>query len=126
MGIAWAFCCVLLVSGAQLLLRSAMLALPPVAEFTTLLLHLLHGEAGTLSLFLGLCGYAASMVCWFFALRRLPLAKAYALLSLSYILVWGTALWLQNDAFSLQGLVGVLLIMAGVMTIFAPARPSSP
>ncbi|MFG7416369.1 hypothetical protein ACG00L_27290, partial [Klebsiella pneumoniae] len=42
----------------------------------------------TFGLFFGLLGYLLSMVCWYFALHRLPLSKAYALLSLSYILVW--------------------------------------
>jgi hypothetical protein len=41
------------------------------------------------ALLLGLMGYVASMGCWYLALHRLALSKAYALLSLSYILVWG-------------------------------------
>ncbi|MBV8042764.1 4-amino-4-deoxy-L-arabinose-phosphoundecaprenol flippase subunit ArnF [Pluralibacter sp.] len=126
MGFIWALLSVALTSAAQLILRSAMLQLPPVADLWAVLMHLLHGEAGTFSLFLGLCGYLASMVCWFFALKRLPLAKAYALLSLSYITVWVTALRLQNDAFSWQGLAGVLIIMAGVMVIFMPSGRAQP
>ena len=122
MGIIWALLSVLLVSAAQLALRAAMLELPPVGWNSELLLSLFSFQSGTGLLCLGLCGYLASMVCWFFALHRLPLAKAYALLSLSYILVWGAALLLQNEAFSWQGLAGVLLVMAGVMTIFAPSR----
>jgi undecaprenyl phosphate-alpha-L-ara4N flippase subunit ArnF len=122
MGIFWALLSVVLVSVAQLLLRTAMITLPAVGDIGALLWHLLDFQAGTGSLFLGLCGYLASMVCWFFALKRLPLAKAYALLSLSYITVWAAALLLQNEAFSWQGLAGVLLVMAGVMTIFAPRR----
>jgi undecaprenyl phosphate-alpha-L-ara4N flippase subunit ArnF len=87
-GAFWALCSVALVSIAQLLLRYAMVTLPPVGEdfrfssrcgiFT-----------GTGSLMLGLMGYVASMGCWYLALHRLALSKAYALLSLSYILVWG-------------------------------------
>ncbi|HEX4503487.1 MAG TPA: 4-amino-4-deoxy-L-arabinose-phosphoundecaprenol flippase subunit ArnF [Scandinavium sp.] len=122
MGILWALLSVVLVSVAQLLLRSAMVTLPAVSDIGTLLWHLLQFKPGTASLFLGLCGYLSSMVCWFFALRQLPLAKAYALLSLSYISVWVAALLLQNEAFSWQGLAGVLLVMVGVMTIFAPQR----
>ncbi|MFP2422063.1 4-amino-4-deoxy-L-arabinose-phosphoundecaprenol flippase subunit ArnF [Pseudescherichia vulneris] len=122
MGIVWALFSVCLVSGAQLLLRQAMLTLPEVSDVVTLLWHLLRFDAGTVTLLFGLLGYLASMVCWFFALRRLPLAKAYALLSLSYIAVWAAALLLQHEVFSLQGLAGVLLVMAGVMTIFSPPR----
>ncbi|MCS2171078.1 4-amino-4-deoxy-L-arabinose-phosphoundecaprenol flippase subunit ArnF [Scandinavium sp. TWS1a] len=122
MGIIWALMSVILVSAAQLLLRSAMLTLPAVSDTGTLLWNVVHFQPGTGALLLGLCSYLASMVCWFFALKRLPLAKAYALLSLSYITVWAAALLLSNEAFSWQGLAGVLLVMAGVMTIFAPQR----
>ncbi|MBB1202114.1 4-amino-4-deoxy-L-arabinose-phospho-UDP flippase [Enterobacteriaceae bacterium 89] len=122
MGILWALLSVMLVSAAQLALRAAMLLLPPVDWNGELLFALLTFKPGTGLLFLGLFGYLASMICWFFALRRLPLAKAYALLSLSYIVVWGAALVLQNEAFSWQALAGVLLVMAGVMTIFSPQR----
>jgi len=66
MGIFWALVSVVLVSGAQLLLRAAMLSLPPVADVTALFWHLIQLRPGTGSLFLGLCGYAASMACWFF------------------------------------------------------------
>ncbi|MRS16374.1 4-amino-4-deoxy-L-arabinose-phospho-UDP flippase [Enterobacteriaceae bacterium RIT691] len=122
MGVIWALFSVILVSGAQLLLRAAMVALPPVNNVMSLFWHLIQFQHGAGLLLLGLCGYVASMGCWFFALRHLPLAKAYALLSLSYIAVWGAALLFQNEAFSWQGLAGVLLVMAGVTTIFAPVR----
>lgn len=122
MGIIWALLSVVLVSGAQLLLRAAMLLLPPVGDIGDLFWHLITLQTGSGLLVLGLCGYLASMVCWFFALKRLPLSKAYALLSLSYIAVWAAALFFQHEVFSLQALVGVLLVMAGVVTIFAPQR----
>lgn len=81
--------------------------------------HLLHFSPG-LGLFFGLLGYLLSMVCWYFALHRLPLSKAYALLSLSYILVWA-AIWLPgwHEPFYWQSLLGVAII-AGVLTIFWP------
>lgn len=85
MGLIWALFSVGLASGAQLLLRSAMVELPPLTEIFTFLNHLLHLRAGTFGLTFGLMGYLLSMVCWYFALHQLPLAKAYALLSLSYI-----------------------------------------
>ena len=122
MGIFLALLSVILVSAAQLSLRAAMLLLPAVDWNGDLLFALLSFKPGTGLLFFGLFGYLASMVCWFFALHRLPLAKAYALLSLSYIAVWGAALWFQHEVFSWQALAGVLLVMAGVMTIFAPQR----
>lgn len=124
-GLLWALCSVLLVSVSQLLLRHAMLQMPPMTQPGEVLLHIFQGGAGALPLFLGLAGYVCSMGCWFFALHSLPLSKAYALLSLSYILVWAAAQWLQNDAFSLRGLAGVALIMAGVAVIFMPSSGRS-
>lgn len=127
MGLLWALMSVVLVSAAQLTLRTAMTTLPSADEPWILLLHLLHVGDGTLALLLGLLGYVASMACWFFALKRLPLAKAYALLSLSYMVVWLAAIWLPgwHEPFSWRGLLGVVVIVAGVITIFWPNKPSS-
>ena len=96
MGLIWALMSVALVSAAQLTLRAAMTTLPSAQQPLAFLLHLLHFETGTLALLLGLLGYVASMACWFFALKRLPLAKAYALLSLSYMVVWLAAILLPG------------------------------
>lgn len=122
-GTFWALCSVGLVSAAQLLLRSAMVSLPPVADPLTLLVALMHFSPGSGKLLLGLCGYVASMGCWYLALHRMALSKAYTLLSLSYILVWAAAIVLPgwNEAFSWAGLAGVCLIIAGVLVIFLPA-----
>ena len=123
-GAFWALCSVLLVSAAQLLLRDAMQALPPVSDVLALISALWHFSSGTGALLLGLTGYVASMGCWYLALHRMALSKAYALLSLSYILVWGAALILpgSSDSFSWQGLAGVCFIVLGVRVIFLPTE----
>ncbi len=95
-GAFWALCSVLLVSAAQLLLRDAMQALPPVSDVLALISALWHFSSGTGALLLGLMGYVASMGCWYLALHRMALSKAYALLSLSYILVWAAAIVLPG------------------------------
>ncbi len=122
MGFFQALLSVLLVSMAQLTLRHAMVTLPSVTEPVALIQHLLHGRAGTLALLLGLLGYLASMVCWFFALHRLALSRACALLSLSYVLVWAAAVFLPgwNEPFRWQALAGVVTIVCGVLLIFLP------
>ena len=121
-GAFWALCSVLLVSAAQLLLREAMQALPPVSEILTFISALWHVSSGTGALLLGLMGYVASMGCWYLALHRMALSKAYALLSLSYILVWAAAIVLPGwgEHFSWHGLVGVGFIILGVLVIFLP------
>ncbi|HCI6707166.1 TPA: 4-amino-4-deoxy-L-arabinose-phospho-UDP flippase, partial [Klebsiella pneumoniae] len=57
MGFFWALLSVGLVSAAQLLLRSAMVALPPLTDIVAFLQHLLHFQPGTFGLFFGLLGY---------------------------------------------------------------------
>lgn len=123
-GAFWALCSVLLVSAAQLLLRDAMQALPPVSELLTFISALWHVSSGTGALLLGLMGYVASMGCWYLALHRMALSKAYALLSLSYILVWSAAILLPGwgEYFSWRGLAGVGLIILGVLVIFMPQK----
>ena len=69
MGLIWALFSVGLASGAQLLLRSAMVELPPLTEIFTFLNHLLHLRAGTFGLAFGLMGYLLSMVCWYFGIN---------------------------------------------------------
>ncbi|UWX93125.1 4-amino-4-deoxy-L-arabinose-phosphoundecaprenol flippase subunit ArnF [Enterobacter mori] len=121
-GAYWALCSVVLVSVAQLVLRHAMVTLPPVSD--AFFAALWHTAPGTGTLMLGLTGYVASMGCWFLALQRMALSRAYALLSLSYILVWGAAVLLPGwgEHFSWRGLAGVGLIILGVLVIFPPAR----
>ena len=119
-GACWALCSVVLVSAAQLVLRHAMVTLPPVSD--AFFAALRHAAPGTGTLMLGLTGYVASMGCWYLALHRMALSKAYALLSLSYILVWGAAILLPGwgERFSWHGLVGVGFIILGVLVIFLP------
>lgn len=126
MGLIQALMSVLLVSIAQLTLRHAMVTLPSVTEPVALARHLLCGGTGSLALMLGLLGYLASMVCWFFALHRLALSRACALLSLSYVLVWAAAVWLPgwHEPFRWRSLAGVLIIVSGILLIFLPQRAS--
>lgn len=64
MGFFWALLSVGLVSAAQLLLRSAMVALPPLTDIVAFLQHLLHFQPGTFGLFFGLLGYLLSLLVW--------------------------------------------------------------
>lgn len=116
-GAFWAMCSVLLVSAAQLLLRNAMQALPPVSEILVFVSALWHFSSGTGALLLGLTGYVASMGCWYLTLHRMALSKAYALLSLSYILVWAAAILLP-------GWGALLLARAGGRRVYYSGRVS--
>lgn len=125
MGYLWALCSVLLVSGAQLTMKWAMMQFPLVSFDPEFLYQVLFEHWPALfALFAGLAAYALSMLCWYLALRRIPLSKAYPLLSLSYVLVWGAAIalpWL-NEPFSEIKLIGVGIIFIGLLFIFFPGK----
>lgn len=126
MGVLWGLLSVIITSAAQLSLGSAMASLPPVQHLWTFTMALFSTGVHSLTLFAGLTGYLLSIFCWHKALHQLALSKAYALLSLSYVLVWVASMVLPGwqGRFSLQALAGMLCIVAGVMTIFLPARRS--
>ena len=123
MGLLWGLCSVIITSVAQLGLGFAMANLPSMTQWQTFIPALFSVHTGTLALFAGLMGYLLSVFCWHNALHYLALSKAYALLSLSYVLVWVASIILPGwqGTFSLKALLGVLCIMAGLMFIFLPA-----
>lgn len=126
MGWLFAFCSVLLVSAAQLLLKWAMVQLPPLGQTGLFVDTLFTLSWPVLALSGGLVVYGLSMLCWVLALQRLPLSQAYPLLSLSYLLVWLGALWLPglNEPFLWGKLAGALLILGGLLLIFSPGKNS--
>ncbi len=115
MGLINVLCSVFLVSLAQLLLKFASINLHSGSLSDALF------TAPVFALLGGLIGYAVSMLFWFFALRRVPLGKAYAVLSLSYPAVWLAAQFIPAIAepFLWRSLVGVVLIVSGVVIIFS-------
>ncbi|HKM95751.1 MAG TPA: 4-amino-4-deoxy-L-arabinose-phosphoundecaprenol flippase subunit ArnF [Buttiauxella sp.] len=124
MGYFWAMMSVLLVSFAQLTMKWAMVTLPLVSHPDELMTALLIFSPGAVALVTGLLAYVCSMACWFMALRRVALSKAYPLLSLSYVLVWAAAIWLPwlHEKFSMGKLVGVGVIFAGLLLVCLPDR----
>ncbi|MBK0031973.1 4-amino-4-deoxy-L-arabinose-phospho-UDP flippase [Erwinia sp. S43] len=115
---------VLLVSAAQLLMKWAMIQLPAIARPLDFAAAILGFSPPALALLAGLFAYAFSMLCWLLALKRLPLSRAYPLLSLSYLLVWGGALLIPslNEWFLWGKLAGGMLILAGLLLIFWPDK----
>ena len=128
MGIFWGLCSVIITSVAQLSLGYAMDNLPPMLQPLAFISAVFATSSSTFALYGGLVGYLLSVMCWHKALHQLALSKAYALLSLSYVLVWIASMILPGwqGTFSVKALVGVLCIMAGLMTIFLPARQHTP
>ena len=128
MGIFWGLCSVIITSVAQLSLGYAMDNLPPMLQPLAFISAVFATSSSAFALYGGLVGYLLSVMCGHKALHQLALSKAYALLSLSYVLVWIASMILPGwqGTFSVKALVGVLCIMAGLMTIFLPARQHTP
>ena len=128
MGIFWGLCSVIFTSVAQLSLGYAMDNLPPMLQPLAFISAVFATSSSAFALYGGLVGYLLSVMCWHKALHQLALRKAYALLILSYVLVWIASMILPGwqGTFSVKALVGVLCIMAGLMTIFLPARQHTP
>ena len=120
-GLLWCAASILLVTAAQLALKWAMLGLPPVSLET--LPEIFKAGAPLAALASGIAGYILSMLCWFLALRSLPLNYAYPMLSLSYVLVCLLAAALPglDEALSLFKAGGILCILLGVWLINTPA-----
>ncbi|MGV8917535.1 MAG: 4-amino-4-deoxy-L-arabinose-phosphoundecaprenol flippase subunit ArnF [Pseudomonas sp.] len=124
-GITFALSSVLLVSGAQLGMRWSMTRLPSPTQWLDAL------SSGSIDLLAvgaviaAILAYALSMLCWLFALRDVPLGRAYSLLSISYALVYLLAASLPffNESFSLSKTLGVALVILGVITINSPRIP---
>jgi undecaprenyl phosphate-alpha-L-ara4N flippase subunit ArnF len=121
-GYGLALCSVVLVSLAQLLLRTAMLQFPAWPDILTPALW--HHLQPLVFLFIGLSAYALSMLCWMISLRHLALNRAYPLLSISYVLVWLAAISLPmfGETFRWSSLAGVGLIVAGLLCVSLPGK----
>jgi len=126
-GYLWCGASVMLVTIAQLLMKWGMVQIPWFSLSQGDFLFINNHLGAIIAVILGLCGYALSMVCWFFALRILPLNRAYTLLRRRYALVYiaaGTLPWF-NESLSLTKTIGGLLILSGVWVIHSkpPKNP---
>lgn len=118
-GYGWGIGSVLLVTLAQLLLKWGVIHLPLISWAGMDLQFFTDHLSPLAAVTAGLFGYALSMLCWFFALRYLPLNQAYPLLSISYALVYlavVTLPWFHESATLLKTL-GAAIILFGVWLI---------
>ena len=118
-GYLWGIGSVILVTIAQLMLKWGMMHTPLISLADINVQFLAHHLTQLIAVTCGLTGYALSMLCWFFALRYLPLNRAYPLLSLSYALVYLAAVWLPefNESATLLKTLGAGFILLGIWLI---------
>ncbi|WP_392430712.1 4-amino-4-deoxy-L-arabinose-phosphoundecaprenol flippase subunit ArnF [Yersinia sp. HM-2024] len=118
-GYWWGIGSVLLVTVAQLILKWGMMNTPLMSLADINGQFVINHLPQFIAVICGLAGYALSMLCWFFALRYLPLNRAYPLLSLSYALVYLGAVtlpWFSESATLLKTL-GAGFILLGIWLI---------
>ena len=128
----WALASVVLISTAQLLLKWGMTNLtaffPAIEQlwqqntwFEQIKPLLISAWQPLLAVIVGLSCYGLSMACWIIALKRLKLSVAYPLLSLSYVFVYFGAVYLPwlHEPFSWGKIIGILLILTGLVFLFA-------
>ena len=120
-GLLWCVNSILLVTAAQLALKYAMLHLPAITLESLPLLWETPRQYPLAMLAGGLIAYGLSMICWFLALRHLPLNYAYPMLGISYVLVYLFAValpWFEEAATLLKS-CGILLVLFGIWLIHA-------
>ena len=114
---------IILVSLAQLLMKWGVNLLPALPQDFTpqadAILNLIVSTWAAAPLPLmaiagGILCYALSLLCWIIALKTLPLAKAYPLLSLSYVIVFLAAIPLFAENLSATKSAGLACIIIGV------------
>lgn len=67
----------------------------------------------------GIGALGCGMLCWLGVLHNVPLSLAYPMLSLNFVLVAMAARWIFKETLSWRYLGGLVLIMAGIITLGA-------
>ncbi|WP_437612367.1 4-amino-4-deoxy-L-arabinose-phosphoundecaprenol flippase subunit ArnE [Erwinia sp. V71] len=58
-----------------------------------------------------------AMLVWLLVLQQTPVSVAYPMLSMNFILVTLAARWLWQERITLRHSMGILLIIAGIVTL---------
>lgn len=99
--------CVLTIATGQLMFKAMSSRILPVDVF-------LRDYKAMAILGAALLLYAVSTVAWIFALRVLPLSKAYMVMACSFLIIPVAAHFLFNEPLTINVLLGALMIMVGI------------
>lgn len=61
--------------------------------------------------------YAAATFLWIFALREIPLSRAYPFMALAFVLVPAGAVLLYHETLGLRYFIGLAFILLGIIVI---------
>jgi multidrug transporter EmrE-like cation transporter len=82
-------------------------------------LEFLLAAARELRVLSGVAAWAASTLCWLYVLRVAPLSRAYALNSLTYVLVPLASVYLFGEHLRRPHIIGIALIATGIACLLA-------
>lgn len=109
---------------AQLLMKTGMGAVS-LSDFDSAIQSWTSYPLHTLLILTGVVTYILSMVVWIYVLKNNKLSKAYPLLSLGYVVVYGLAAYWPGiqEPYTLKKTIGISLIVFGVW--YSQLSPSS-
>lgn len=82
-------------------------------------LEFLPAAARDMHVLSGLAAWAASTLCWLYALRVTPLSKAYGLTSLTYVLIPLASVCVFGEQVRRLHLAGIVLIIIGIACVIS-------
>lgn len=108
---------ILLSTTGQLFLKMGMNQVSGFAFSADSILQVLPTVAQSPYIWIGFAGFIGGTIFWLGVISRAPLSLAYPILALSYFVVVFEAWLFLGEAVTLQRLVGVAIIVAGVIIV---------
>lgn len=110
----WLFVSIFLGACGQVMLKLGVNQLGQINLNRTELFHTLVNIFTNLWVVGGTVFFVTSMILWLKAISNMELSKAYPSVSLSYLIVFLFSILLFHESVSLDKVVGVVLVTAGV------------
>jgi drug/metabolite transporter (DMT)-like permease len=119
-GLALIIFAVLVLTGAQLLIKSR-LSVHGVVPFDRQMLGYMLEVLLDWRMWLGGLGLLLSSLCWYAAVSRLPLSIAYPFAALSYPLILLGSVFLLREPLHWQAVAGNIVIVFGILLVSSTA-----
>ena len=108
---------VLLNASAQLFIKRGMTTIGSVTLSANGISSLALKAITNMPIIMGMLAYAVSILLWMIVLSRVNVSIAYPFLSIGYIFTAILAFFLFNEPFTVQKILGILIICVGVILL---------
>ena len=112
------FAFAIMVAAGQLLFKRTADGASKVTGIEAVMRHILFDPW----FIIALCLYVAATILWIFALREMPLSRAYPFMALAFVLVPAGAVFFFGETVGLRYFFGLALVIAGISIIATPSR----